>query len=487
MRGALAFALAVAGTLAPGCARNPVSGRPELVLVSSERERTLGVEQEAQFLAELGRSDHAESAAWVGAVGQRLARHSPRQDVDYRFHVVDLERPNAFALPGGPIFVTRGMLALLRSEDELAGVLAHEIGHVAARHAVGQTTAAAPLALLFGVPAAVVGTVSRPLGTLVGLPGAIVSGLALSAYGREQEHQADEVGGTLAAAAGFRPQGLADLLERLEREEALHRAGPPPLSFFASHPKTPDRSRRVRAHADALAPDAAPRSEADERAAFARLDGLLLGPSPAHGVFEGDDFLHPGLGFAWSLPTGWDRENLPQAVVAADAAAGGRVALLLELVGEGDDPEAAARAQLASEEHRRALHTLDFAGRRAAQLEVGSGTDAALLTWIALGGRIYRIVGVYPLADAMARRPQIGAAVESLRPLSKRDRARVRGPRLRIAVARRGETLEALLARRDSPSGVAEVAVSNDLPLGTPLLAGTRVKLAVLEPWRAAP
>jgi predicted Zn-dependent protease len=469
-----------------GCAVNPVSGRPELVLMSSDRERELGAEQEKQFLAEVGRSDHAATTSWVDAVGARLAAHSPRQDVDYRFHVVDLEVPNAFALPGGPVFVTRGLLALARSEDELAAVIGHEIGHVAARHSVRKTTAATPLALVFGVPAAIVGSVSRPLGTLVGLPGAIVSGIALSAYGREQEYEADELGAKLALAAGFRPLALAEFLERLEREEALHAEGPPPLSFFASHPRTPDRTRRARALAEELAPQARPRSVADQDAALARLDGLLVGESPAHGVFVEDDFFHPDLGFAFRVPPGWDRENRPEAVVAADPTAAGRVAILLERSAEGADPAAAAAGELASEEHRRALQTFEVNGRPAAQLEVGSGTDAALLTWIALAGRVYRIVGVYPIAEAQARRPQIAAVVQSLRPLTAEDRARVRAERLRIRVAAPGESLDALLARSGSAWNAARVVVANDLAEGAPLEAGTRLKVAVAEAWKAA-
>jgi predicted Zn-dependent protease len=485
MKRPLSLALTLA--LGAGCALNPVSGFPEFVVISSERERELGAEQETEFLAELGLSDHEATSSWVEAIGARLAEHSPRQDVTYRFHVVDLEVPNAFALPGGPVFVSRGLLALVRSEDELAGVIGHEIGHVAARHSVRQTTAATPLALVFGVPAAIVGSVSRPLGALVGLPGAIVSSLALSAYGREQEYEADEVGAELALAAGFRPLALAEFLERLEREEALHREGPPPLSFFASHPRTPDRTERAREYAQELAPRARPRSKADLNVALAHLDGLLVGPSPAHGVFVEDDFFHPELGFAFRVPAGWHRENLPEAVVAADPTAADRVAILLELAGEGDDPLAVATAELSSEEHQRALHTLEVNGRPAVQLEIGSGTDAALLTWMALAGRVYRILGAYPLAEVQTRRPQIVAAVESLRPLTEEDRARVHAERLRLRTAQPGESLDALLARSGSAWSAAETAVANDLAEGEPLALGVRLKVAVAEPWQAAP
>jgi predicted Zn-dependent protease len=173
-------------------------------------------------------------------------------------------------------------------------------------------------------------------------------------------------------------------------------------------------------------------------------------------------------------------------VVAADPAAAGRVAILLELSAQGDDPKQAAESQLASEEHRRALQSFELNGRPAAQLEVGSGSDAALLTWIALAGRVYRIVGVYPIAEAGPRRPLIVAAVQSLRPLTAEDRARVRGERLRIRAARPGETLAALLARTRSVWSAEEVAVANDLAEGAPLQPGARLKLAVAEPWKPA-
>jgi predicted Zn-dependent protease len=477
----IARTLVLCALLAAGCALNPVTGRPELVLMSAERERALGDEQEQQFLAEIGSSDHVTTTRWVETIGARLAQHSPRQDVDYRFHVADLPEPNAFALPGGPVFVTRGLLALARSEDELAGVIGHEIGHVAARHSVQQKSAATPLALLFGVPAALVGSVSRPLGALVALPGALVSGLALSAYGREQEHEADEVGARLAAAAGYRPVALADYLARLEREEALHGGGPPPLSFFASHPRTPDRVARVRAYAETLAPGEATTNRAAEAAALATLDGLLVGENPAHGVFVGDDFLHVGLGFAIRLPAGWERENRPSAVVAVDPRSGGRVALLLELAGEGEDPVAVAKEQVTSAEQRRALSEFEVNGRPAAQLEVVSGGEVAQLTWLSAAKRVYRIAGVYPIADAKSRRRELAAVVESLRALSAKDRARVKGARLRVREAAAGESVAALVARNASAWSAAEVAVANDVAEGATLAAGARLKVAIEE------
>jgi predicted Zn-dependent protease len=484
--------LLLAGLLA--CAINPVSGRPELVLVSGDRERALGDEQEAGVLDELGASDHEATRVWVASVGARVATHSPRQDVRYRFHVADFEVPNAFALPGGPIFVTRGLLALVRSEDELAGVLAHEIAHVAARHTVRQVTAATPLGVVFGLPAAIVGSVSRPLGDLVALPGALVAGLALSAYERDQEYEADRIGAELTQAAGFAPLGLARLLERLAREEALDGPGPSPLSFFSSHPRTPDRLERVRAHALELSraepPPGSPTPrppEAADRHALEQLDGLLVGTSPSQGVFVANDFLHPTLDIAWRVPEGWEHENHPEAVIAFDPESDAEAALLLQLVGEGQDPAQAAVAEGLGPEHERALRELELDGRPAAQLELTRGGDAALFTWVALGGRIYRVVGICPVAELGARHGLFTEAAAALGVLAAEDRARIRASRLRLRSPIAAESLGDFARRTASTWSPAELAVANDLDPEAPLAAGDPLKVPIEEPWRARP
>src|SRR5437899_11578725 len=153
------------------CARNPVSGRPELTLLSAAEERRIGAEQAAEVARTIGLVDDPRLATYVQEVGRRLSARSPRRDVTYTFAVVDMAEPNAFALPGGEIFVSRGLLVLANSEDELAGVLGHEIGHVAARHAARRVTRAAPLALATALGAGVTGLVSPAVGGLLGSVG----------------------------------------------------------------------------------------------------------------------------------------------------------------------------------------------------------------------------------------------------------------------------------------------------------------------------
>ena len=135
------IALALAFLTLAGCSRNPVSGRPEMVLVSTEQEVKVGREEAKKVEALMGFADLKSARSYVQAIGQRLAAYSPRTDVVYTFDVVDMDVPNAFALPGGPVYVSRGLLAVCNSEDELAGVIGHEIGHVTARHSVKRVSA----------------------------------------------------------------------------------------------------------------------------------------------------------------------------------------------------------------------------------------------------------------------------------------------------------------------------------------------------------
>ena len=155
--------------LLSGCAVNPVSGKSEVALISAEEEQELGAQEAEKVKQSMGLIDDPEILAYVKAVGRRLAEHSPRKDVDYTFHIVDMEVPNAFALPGGYVYVSRGLLVLVNSEDELAGVMGHEIGHVAGRHAVQRVTrsvATSPFRIVTGIAGAAASIVAPRGGKL---------------------------------------------------------------------------------------------------------------------------------------------------------------------------------------------------------------------------------------------------------------------------------------------------------------------------------
>src|SRR5919201_3103244 len=219
--------------------------------VSPQEERQIGGKEAREVEKTVGLVRDRHLVEYITSIGARLARAAGRADIAWRWSIADDPDMNAFALPGGWVYVTRGLLALSNCEDEVAGVLAHEMAHVLERHAVKRVGAATPLAVLFGVPSGILGMVSPSLGGIVGGAGRVVSGLALAPYSREQELEADRIGVALAARAGWAPTALGGLLGTLERAEALS-GGSAKRSFFATHPSTPDRVAKIGAVTGAL-------------------------------------------------------------------------------------------------------------------------------------------------------------------------------------------------------------------------------------------
>ena len=475
--------------LAAGCAVNPVSGRPELILVSEARERELGEAEAKRVAADMGLVEDPALTAYVRAVGDRLARFSPRSEVPYTFAIVEMEEPNAFALPGGYVYVSRGLLVLTNSEDELAGVLGHEIAHIAAKHAVRRVSRAAPLAVITGLGAFATGIVSPALGNVVGRLGGAAGALLLAPYSREQEHEADVVGQDMVAHAGWDPTGLSRSLRTLERDEAAHRDKPRAVDFFATHPPLPRRVADTEAHAKDLERGAAAPIAGGRGEFLRKLGGLVVGPRAAGGVFDGATFLHPDLDFHVRFPSGWKTANA-RAMVGASAP-NDRAAVGVEMEGDGDDPEASLRAleqksgvPLSSGAERRIVNGLQ-AIHTTAQARTRDGRVALDLTWIAHGGHLYRITGATAPADAEAMRPSFRATADSFGPLSAGERSSIQELRLDVVAARSGEGLQQLLARTSSTWTAETASIANGIEPTATLHAGDPIKVAVKHTYPA--
>ena len=474
--------------LQSGCSMNPVSGRPEFTLVSEEQENKLGAEEAKKVEAQMGLLDHDPFAPYLTQLGTRLSEQSPRQGVAYQFHLVDMEEPNAFALPGGYVYVTRGLLALTNSEDELAGVVGHEIGHVAARHSVQSISKRGPFAAVFGIVSGVTGLVSPLVGNIVGGIGDLTQGLIFSPYSRRQENEADEVGQGIAAKAGWNPLALSTFLSNLEREVILYQGKPRKPSFFDSHPPTPERVRKTSVHATTLR--RAPREPISltKDAYLARLDGLIVGQRAANGILVDQKFFQPDLNFFLELPDKWKVENTPQMLVAA--AQDGEGGLLLRTVAEGQDPldgaralEKTSKAAIVSKTERIKVGELPAARTH---LKVDSQTELDL-TWIAHGGLIYQIAGIAPVRRYQTMKPVLESATNSFRPLTTVERAAITEKRIRLVKAQAGETIEALAMRSRSAWKSEEIAVANGLKTSVPLEQGQLLKIAVTESYAARP
>jgi len=469
---------------AAGCAAT--SGRAGAGRLTPEQAREVGRAGAQKVEREFGLLDNQALAHYLDAIGRRLAVHAPQTEVPFTFHLVDSPEPNAFVLPGNYVYVTRGLLTLLNSEDELACVLAHELGHVAAHHPQRQLTQATPLGLLSGLSAGATGLASPVLTDVVSNLGAVASRLVLAPYSNDEEREADHLGQKMAADAGWDPAAMGTMLHTLEREETVRGGNPKRFSFLAGHPTSPQRvpddteyaKRLSRAKQAPIKPSAA--------AFLESLVGIPTDGRAADGVFKGRTFFQPRYDFAVRFPAKWSTHNTGEK--AAAAAPDGSAIVLLEVVAKGNDP---LRGALALEQ---TLHwpiveeVVPFrAGKlRAAQAhlqaESSDGPLAIELTWIAHGGHVFQLIGETPLSRRKSMRATFDGVARSFRPLTGAQRRDVPENRLRLITAREGESLVSLVVRAKSAWQLDMVAVANARPSITWLKQGDLIKVAVPEP-----
>jgi predicted Zn-dependent protease len=302
-----------------GCATNPVTGNQDFVLMSEQDEINLGKQVNQQVLQQYQVYSDPSLQDYVQYVGAKVAARSDRPNLQYHFTVLDSDEVNAFALPGGWIYITRGIMAYLNSEAELAAVLGHEIGHVAARHAVRQYSARQLTGLGAALGSIFVPGLNQVAGQqLVGLLGTAL----LRGYGREQELEADKLGAKYLARSGYNPEAMMDVLRTLKNQETfemkLARAEnrEPHIyhGLFASHPDNDTRLKEVVASAEAA--KTAKTTFIGRTDYLRRIDGLVFGKDTRNGIIKGRDFYHGGMDFAVRFPQHWQIHNLPDRVVA---------------------------------------------------------------------------------------------------------------------------------------------------------------------------
>ncbi len=485
--GARASLMGALALLVAGCAASQQD-----LLLSEADDRRVGEEASKQVAAELGLVEDPQLVAYLDRIGERLLLHAPPRPFAYSFQIVDQEAPNAFTLPGGFIYVSRGLLVLADSEDELANVIAHEIIHAAARHAASRQKAAvvtSPLAL----PGILIGAVlGETAGTLLTAPLLGIRAATVASYSRDQERAADREGQALVAQAGWDPAGLAHFLESLERATALESEGSRLPSFFDTHPSTPRRAAESRTRAEGMSWSRAPEIARARADFLARIDGLVVGDDPAGGVFHGRRFVHPDLDFSLEFPDGWERVNARQVVAALSP--GGDAQVYLVAPTPGGDPKQAAEefVQAQLEEN-----PIEITGGQRFQIGPLSayriegrargprGPVGLELSWIAQGGLVYRLSAVSSTRARAEDRALARNTVWSFRGLTGRERDAIRVTRLRVVGARAGERLDPLGRRSANEWDPERTAATNGLSAGSPLVAGQLVKVAVSEPYRS--
>lgn len=472
---ALLVALLVAAPLV-GCATNPATGEQQLILISRQQEIRMGRQGAEQVEDRIGLYEEGEIDAYVSEMGQEIAAGTERPDLPWSFEVADDATVNAFALPGGFIYLTRGILAYFNSGAELATVVSHEIGHVTARHSAEQLSRQQLAALGLGIG----GLVSDEFAQFRGLVGAGLNVLFLK-YSRDDERQADDLAIRYMLGEDYDPREAPDVFRMLDRQSGDGGGLP---GWLSTHPSPEGRLERIRQILDTI-PDARLRGTEVARDTYLRMiDGLVFGPDPRDGYFRSDLFVHPGVEVSVEFPSGWERRRLSRLAVAQSS---GGDAVVRWAVSDSASREAAARGFGA----QRGVQVLD---RSRAEI---NGAPAVLLdfrveardqrlrgraAFADVAGRTVEVTGYSSAAEYDRYRGIFGRFIRSLDRVTDADLLAVEPMRIDLISVSTPQSISEIRARRGAPVSAEVLALMNAVRADERLEEGRTLKWVVGEP-----
>ncbi len=471
------FATIMAGLLLSGCAVNPATGdRQFTALLPAGKEAAVGADEHKKIEAQYGGFMSGPIATYVNKVGQRVAANTERTDVTYKFSVIDSPIVNAFALPGGYIYVSRGLLALANSEAELAGVLGHEVGHVTGRHAAERMSQG----FVVGLGAAVLGAASGSSG--VAQAANVGSNLYISSYSRGQEHQSDELGVRYLSRAGYYPFAMSDFLASLDRQSKLaqkesgQKAG---FNYFSTHPITSERVSQAAAQAAKYAKG---QDMVNRGTYLTKINGLTYGDSADQGFVRGNKFYHTKLGFMFEMPAGSKITNGASQVVTTNP--NGSVVIFDMAKGQGSATSYLANGWLKGKATN-GVDSIKINGMPAATTIVsgniqGKAMNIRLVAVEWSAGQFMRFQMAVPQSLGNRFDNELKKATYSLRRLSASEKNSLQPKKLRVLEAPSGSTMQSMANRMNVDGNKLEhFMVLNALKSSDLIIAGQPYKIVM--------
>lgn len=466
--------------LIAACAVNPVTGKKQISLMSEAQEIQLGAEADPQIIAQFGLYEDPELQSFINSRGQQMADISHRPDLKWTFRILDSPVVNAFAVPGGYVYFTRGIMAHFTNEAEFAGVLGHEIGHVTARHSAEQYTKAtlAQVLLIGGL------IVSPELRTFANEAQTAMSLLFLK-YSRDNESESDELGVEYSTKVGYDAREMADFFKTLQ---ALSEdAGAEIPTFLSTHPNPGDRYSRVKElAADWQAQVPKDNYKVNRDSYLKMVNGIVYGEDPRQGYVSGGVFYHPVLKFEFPVPSNWKLINSPTQVQMAPSNGN---ALILFTIAQGSSLQAAAQTtsqqlQLNVIDSRQVnvngLNGLEVLSEQVSQ-DPNTGqqfTIGVQSTYVDYGSNIYVFHGVAAAQNFNSYNSQFDRTAYGFKVLRDASKINVVPERIKVVQVKSSGTLAQALQAYGIPSNrYRELAVINGMETNTQVTAGTSIKI----------
>ncbi len=453
------------------CARNPVTGKRQLMLVSEKREKAMGLAYDPQVIQEFGLYEDKILQDFISDYGKRMGRISHRPTIGYEFRVLDSPVVNAFAVPGGYVYFTRGIMAHFNNEAEFAGVLGHEIGHVAARHSAQQQSQQI-LAQIGFIGAMLASEKFRQYSDLAqtGL------GLMFLKFSRNHESQSDKLGVEYSTKIGYDAHEMAGFFNTIKRIQDASGSNIP--TFLSTHPDPGDRYVRVNNLATKeQAKATAPKTLNVNRDKYLRMiDGLTYGEDPQLGYVENDVFYHPQLKFQFPTPKAWQTINSNSQVQIAPK--DGKAAIIFTLAGE--KTLAQAKQAAISADSLRVINSQNISvnGNDAIAFTADLNPQVRLLMYlIQYNGVIYKFTGLSETPNFNGFESTFTNSFKGFKSLTDQSKINVYADKIKIVTVAKDQTLSDALKANNQPSArMEELAILNGMELRDKVTKGMLIK-----------
>ncbi len=440
-----------------GCAANPVTGKQDFVLMSEEQEISLGRKAHKQILQQYSVYDDPALQEYVSNLVEELSAKSHRDQLLFHVTVLDSPQVNAFALPGGYVYITRGIMAYINSEAELAGVLGHEIGHVTARHGVRQQSSAQVAGILS--TAVAIATGSREIANATNIAGTAL----IRSYGREHELEADRLGAEYLARVGYDPEEMINVVGILASQEAFDKQiakeeGREPRAYhgtFSTHPSNDKRLQEVIRAANKFRS----KNNRDNNGEFLKLtNGMALGASEKDGVLRGNKFYHKDLDITLTFPLGWKVDNLPDRLIAANKTKDAVMQITLRDLNKRQSPRQFIESEFGNNlRSEQEVVTESFKGYTAiTRTKTPFGNQDTRIAAVFKGKQVYQFLAAAKDPTLLKKHDRdFLTTVNSLRQLRSNERSLAKARKIKLTTAKKGDTF-AKLAKNSPLSSYPE-------------------------------